>query len=382
MAWRIPLSDIDYGPEEEQAVLDVLRSRWLTMGDVTKRFEQAFADFLGVRHAIAVSNATAGLHLACRALDIKPGDEVILPALTFVAAAAAVRYVGAHPAFADVCSETDLTVSPVSIAQNITPRTRAVMVMHYGGYPCDMPAIESLAKKHGLAMIEDAAHAPGTELNGRKTGAWGDIGVFSFFSNKNLVTGEGGMLTTNDDALAEKLRLMRSHAMTSLTWDRHQGHAWSYDVTDLGYNYRISEIASALGLAQLQKLERNNQRRRELTSHYHRLLETGCPNLGLPFVSHRGLSSCHLLPVLLPQNVERTRFMDGMKSKGIQTSFHYPLIPGFRFYHTPDQVILPVTQQIARREVTLPLYPTLSFDEVATVVAAVGEALEECSQAA
>jgi dTDP-4-amino-4,6-dideoxygalactose transaminase len=362
--------------------LDVLRSRWLTMGAVTQRFEQAFAEFVGARHAIAVSSATAGLHLACLTLDLKPGDEVILPALTFVAAAAAVHYVGAAPVFADIQSETDLTVSPASIEQKITSRTRAVMVMHYGGYACDMPAIEKIAQRHSLAFIEDAAHAPGAALDGRKMGVWGDVGVFSFFSNKNLVTGEGGMLVTNNDALAEKIRRLRSHAMTSLTWDRHQGHAWSYDVTDLGYNYRPSEITSALGLAQLQKLEKNNQRRRELTSYYHRLLEEKCPGITLPFVSHRGVPACHILPVLLPEHIERSQFMAGMKSKGIQTSIHYPPVSDFSFYRAsnPGRDVLPLTRQVANREVTLPLYPTLTPEDVEMVIAAVDETLKELSK--
>lgn len=381
MDWRVPLSDIDYGPEEEQAVLDVLRSRWLTMGAVTQRFEQEFAAFVDVRHAIAVSNATAGLHLACLTLGIKPDDEVILPALTFVATAAAVRYVGAEPVFADITSETDLTVSPQSIEEKITPRTRAIIVMHYAGYPCDMPAIEALAKKHGLVIIEDAAHAPGAELCGRKMGVWGDVGVFSFFSNKNLVTGEGGMITTKNDAFAEKLRTLRSHAMTTLTWDRHRGHAWSYDVTDLGYNYRPSEITSALGLVQLQKLEKNNRVRSELTDYYHRLLVEKCPRVTLPFVAHPGTSVCHILPILLPAQVERAPFMAGMKARGIQTSFHYPPVSDFSFYSASSHAAhaLPVTYQVASREVTLPLYPTLKSGDVEVVVAAVAETLAELS---
>ena len=379
MDWRVPLSDLDYGPEEEQAVVNVLRSRWLTMGAVTQRFEQAFAEFVGARHAIAVSSATAGLHLACLTLDLKPDDEVILPALTFVATAAAVRYVGATPVFADIQSETDLTVSPASIEQRITPRTKAIIVMHYGGYACDMPAIEKIAQKHNLALIEDAAHAPGAELDGRKMGVWGDVGVFSFFSNKNLATGEGGMLTTNQDALAEKIRRLRSHAMTSLTWDRHQGHAWSYDVTDLGYNYRPSEIISALGLVQLQKLEKNNRRRRELTACYHHLLEEKCPGVTLPFRLHGGVSACHILPILLPKQIERAGFMASMKSNGIQTSIHYPPVSDFSFYRASNlgQDVLPLTRQVANREVTLPMYPTLTLEEVEMVVAVVGEALNE-----
>ena len=190
------------------------------------------------------------------------------------------------------------------------------------------------------------------------------------------------MVTTNNDILAEKIRSLRSHAMTSLTWDRHQGHAWSYDVTDLGYNYRPSAITSALGLAQLQKLEKNNQNRRERTSHYHYLLEERCPEITLPFISHRGISACHILPILLPEHIERTEFMTGMKSQGIQTSIHYPPVPDFRFYHAsnPGGDVLPLTRQIANREVTLPLYATLKPEDIEIVVATVDETLKKLSQ--
>jgi len=244
-----------------------------------------------------------------------------------------------------------------------------------------MPVIEKIAQEYGLAIIEDAAHAPGAELSGRKMGNWGDIGVFSFFSNKNLSTGEGGMIVTNDDALAEKFRRLRSHAMTSLTWDRHQGHAWSYDVTDLGYNYRPSEITSALGLAQLQKLEKNNQRRRWLTTCYHRLLEEKCPGARLPFLVHRGVSSCHIFPILLPQGVDRTQFMNSMKSQGIQTSIHYPSVPNFSFYRESGQIAgtLELSSKVATCEVTLPLYPALEPEDIETVVAAVNKALKTSS---
>ena len=242
MQWRIPLSDINFGPEEEQAVLEVIRSRWLTMGAVTQGFEQELAEYAGVKHAIAVTNATAALHLACVAAGLGPGDEAILPSLTFVATANAVRYTGARPVFADVEGVDSLNISPAAIEARITPRTRAILVVHYGGYACDMPAILEIARRHDLAVIEDAAHAIGSRLDGRMLGTWGAIGCYSFFSNKNMTTGEGGMLVTDDDGLAEKLRVLRSHGMTSLTWDRHKGHAWSYDVVDLGYNYRIDEV--------------------------------------------------------------------------------------------------------------------------------------------
>jgi len=217
MNWVVPLSDVKFGIEEINAVTAVLESGWLTMGAVTAEFEKEFAAYTGAKHALAVSNATVALHMACLGLDIGSGDEVIVPSLTFVATANAVRYTGATPVFADITSENNLTISLASIERALTPRTKAVIVMHYGGYACDMPAILAWAEERGLPVIEDAAHAAGSFLDGRHLGTWGKTGCFSFFSNKNLSTGEGGMIVTDDDALAERFRLLRSHGMTSLT---------------------------------------------------------------------------------------------------------------------------------------------------------------------
>ncbi len=374
MAWRVPLADLDYDQEEEEAVLRVLRSRWLTMGAVTEEFEHAFAGLVGARHAIAVSNATAALHLACLALGIGPGDQVIVPSLTFVATANAVLYAGADVNFADIASPSDLTISPESIEKQVTPRTRAIIVMHYAGYPCEMDPIKEIAARHQLALIEDAAHAPGASVEGRALGTRGDVGCFSFFSNKNLPVGEGGMLVTDRDDLAEKARLLRSHGMTSLTWDRHLGHAHTYDVVDLGYNYRIDELRSALGLVQLRKLRSNNLRRQAITAKYVEGL-TGS-GLDVPLRKAHGEPSYHLLPVLLPPDLNRARFMERMRAAGIQTSIHYPPVHQFSYYRRRyPGVCLPVTESVARREVTLPLFPTMSDQAVGWVVEAVVESL-------
>jgi dTDP-4-amino-4,6-dideoxygalactose transaminase len=234
MDWKITLSDIDLGEAEITNVTRVLSSRWLSMGEVTREFERRFAAYLNVKYAFAVSNGTAALHLANMALGIGPGDEVIVPALTFVATSNAILYCGATPIFADITSLDNLNISPEAIAAKITPRTRAICVVHYGGYPVDMDYVTPIAQKHNLFVIEDAAHAPGAEYHGRKAGTLGDVGCFSFFANKNLATGEGGMVVTDSDALAEQLTRLRSHGMTSLSWERHQGHVHSYDVTALG----------------------------------------------------------------------------------------------------------------------------------------------------
>ncbi len=374
MDWRVPLADLDYGVEEENAVQAVLRSRWLTMGGITQEFEKEFAQATGAQYALAVSNATQALHLACLALDIGPGDEVIAPSLTFVATTNAVLYTGAEVRFADIVSPSDLTISPSDIEKQITPRTRAIMVMHYGGYPCQMRPIMDVASGYGLAVIEDAAHAPGAALDGKSLGTFGDVGCFSFFSNKNLSTGEGGMLVTDRADVAEKARLLRSHGMTTLTWDRHHGHAHSYDVVDLGYNYRIDEIRSTLGRIQLSKLGANNARRREITEKYWTEFEQ--TPLELPFRGRAGEPSCHLFPVLLPDGIDRDRFMDGMRAEGVQTSIHYPPIHRFSYYRKRyPEVRLALTEAVAAREVTLPLYPTMSNAQVDVVVQSVRKSL-------
>jgi dTDP-4-amino-4,6-dideoxygalactose transaminase len=375
MEWRIPLSDIDFGADEAAAVQQVVQSRWLTMGAVTQEFEREFAEYVKARHAIAVTNATAALHLACLAAGLGPDTEAIVPSLTFVATANAVRYTGATPVFADLESEGWLNLSPASVEACLTDRTRAIVVVHYGGYPCDMPAILEIARRRGLMVIEDAAHAIGSELDGRKLGTWGAIGCYSFFSNKNMTTGEGGMLTTDDDEIADRLRLLRSHGMTSLSWDRYKGHAWSYDVVDLGYNYRIDEIRSALGRVQLGKLERNNARRRELTGLYREWLQRLAPQLTVPFSEPRGRSACHLLSILLPPGADRVQFMENMKARGIQTSIHYPPVHQFRIYRSSSAAALPLTEEIAARQVTLPLYPAMSEADVKSVAQAAREAL-------
>lgn len=374
--WRIPLADVDLGPEEEAAVLDVLRRGWLSMGEVTAAFESDFAALTGARHALAVTNCTAALHLAGLALGWGPGDEVIVPSLTFVATANAVRYTGATPVFADVVSESDFGLSADDAAERITPRTRAIVVVHYAGHAADMPAIMALAEAHGLDVVEDVAHAPGALLDGRSLGTWGRIGCFSFFANKNMTTGEGGMVTTDDDELAARLRLLRSHGMTSLTWDRHKGHAWSYDVVAAGYNYRIDEVRAAIGRAQLAKLDAANERRRALDVLYRQWLPAAAPALGLPYTEARGVASCHLRPVLLPPDADRRRFMDEMKARGIQTSIHYPPVHLFSYYRREqDGPALPITEAVGAREVTLPLYPGLSAADVELVVSATAEAL-------
>ena len=379
MQWRVPLSDIEFGPEEAAAVQEVVNSRWLTMGSITQEFEREFAAYTRAKHAIAVTNATAALHLACLALGLQPGDEVIVPSMTFVATANAIRYVGAVPVFADIGGEDDLNLSVDSILENISVRTKAIIVVHYAGYACDMPRILEIAKQYNLTVIEDAAHAIGAHLDNRMLGTWGQIGCFSFFSNKNMTTGEGGMLVTDNDELAAKLRLLRSHGMTSLTLDRHQGHAYTYDVTELGYNYRIDEIRSAIGQVQLRKLNSYNERRKVLTSIYRESFAELVPAISLPFSMANGESAYHILPALLPAGIDRIMFMGAMKSQGIQTSIHYPPIHTFKAYRDKNYPYtnLTKTEDLASREVTFPLYPMLSDSQVLMIAQAAAAAFRQ-----
>ncbi len=378
MDWRVTLADVNLGIEEENAVLDVLRSGWLTMGAVTQAFEQEFADFVGAKHAIAVNNATAALHLACMAVGLGAGDEAIIPSLTFVATANAVRYTGAKVVFADIESEDWLCICPHSIEEQITEKTKAIVVMHYAGFACDMPAILRIAEKHGLAIVEDAAHAVGASLDGKALGTWGYVGCYSFFGNKNMTTGEGGMLVTNEDLLAEKIRIMRSHGMTTLTWDRHKGHASTYDVVELGYNYRLDEIRSAIGREQLKKLPAGNARREVLVSRYRQAFAEMAPKLGLPFAERRGNSSQHIFPVLLPEKMNKDAFREALKQDGIQTSFHYPPVHQFKIYQDHQknfEETLWMTENVSSRQVTLPLFPTMTDEQQRLVIESVVKVL-------
>lgn len=379
MKWRYPLSDIDLGIEEEKAIVRVLRSKWLSLGPVTEKFEKAFAKYLGGGEAIAVSNGTTALHLALASLDLKKGDEVILPSLTFVATANAVLYTGAVPVFVDIRGFENLNISPEDIERKITKRTKAIIVMHYGGNPCDMKSILSISLKHNLYVIEDAAHASGAEYEGKKCGTIGDLGCFSFFSNKNMVTGEGGLVFTRNRAVGERIRTMRSHGMRSLSWDKYRGRLSSYDIEQLGYNYRTTEIQAALGLVQLKKLDRNNRKRKKLVEAYRKELE-GTERISLPFSKITGNPSYHIFPILLDSRIDRYRVMEELKNFGIQTSVHYPAIHLFSLYRNRfrcKEGMLPKTEEVSRKELTLPLHPLMNVEDVKGIAKKVKKVIGE-----
>lgn len=371
MTWKVPLSDLHFDAREFQAVQRVLESGWISMGPETELFEHEFAQYLGVRHAVAVSSGTAALHLALLALGIGPGDEVIVPSLTFVATVNAVAYTGATPMFADITGTDDWNISPEHIERLLTPRTKALIVMHYGGFACRMDRIRGIAANSGLKIVEDSAHAPGAVFQGKRLGTLGSVGCFSFFSNKNMTTAEGGMAVTDDAEAAAALRILRSHGMTSLTWDRHRGHSFSYDVVRTGYNYRIDEIRAGLGRAQLDRLEENNASRRELTRTMRKLLRDD-DKISIPFSEQELIDcSCHIFPVLLQSGRMRAPFMSYMKDRGVQTSIHYPPVHQFTVYKGPLGTKLPLTEDVASREVTLPLFPGMTEDQIDLIASSV-----------
>lgn len=377
MNWQVPLFDTDLGPGELEAVTRVIHSGWLTMGEESKAFEREFADFLGVKHAFLTSNCSTALHLAHHVLGAGPDHEILCPSLSFVATANSIVQTGAKPVFVDIASRDDVTISPDDLERRLSPRTRGMVVMHYAGYPCGMTRIMAMARSRGLYVVEDCAHSPGAACPEGMTGTIGDIGCFSFFSNKNLSTGEGGMIVTNRDDLAERLRLLRSHGMTTATLDRHQGHAFTYDVIECGYNYRSCELNAAIGRVQLGKLVAKNARRRELVARYRNQLSGQDLVVPLFRTLPEGHAPVHhLFPVLLPSGTDRARFMTSMRDRGVQTSIHYRPIHTFAAY-AGDGVgaDLRLTEELAPLLVTLPLYPGMSEDQVNLVVQSVAASL-------
>ena len=356
----LSLSEPILGDAEKKAVLETLDSGWITMGERVKQFEDSFAKMHGCAEGVAVNSCTSGLHLALVALGIGEGDEVLVPSLTFVATINAIKYVGATPVFIDVESITEPHISLDQAEQHISSKTTAVMIMHYGGYLCDVKAWRAFADKHNLALIEDAAHSPACP----GVAQLGDITSFSFFSNKNMTTSEGGMLLAKTPELLAKLRNLRSHGMTSVTLDRHKGHAYSYDVIDLGFNYRLDEIRAAIGIEQLKKLKKWNSARIANATYYKKLLIDNEVGLEIPF-SNTSETVAHLMPIILPKGVNREKVMDFLRAQGIQSSIHYPPAHKFTYYCQlyPD-VSLPITEDYCARELTLPLHPKLSHHDI------------------
>lgn len=378
MIYEIPLFELNFDQAEEKAVAEAVRSGWISMGPRTAKLERRFARELGGRHVVAVGSGTAALHLAL-AGTIDPGDEVIVPALTFVATANAIRYAGGRPVFADIVSDEEPCLDPEDVAKRITPRTRAILAVHYGGFVRRMDELAELARTHGLTLLEDAAHAPLTGHGAHRAGTFGRAACFSFFSNKVISCAEGGLLATEDKALASRARLMRSHGMTTLSYDRARGHATGYDVVELGYNYRLDDIRAALALVQLDKLPGEVRRRNRVRQWYEDRL-AAVAGIVIPFAGHTETSSQYIFPIVLGEGgaAHREAVRRRMAERGIQTSVHYPPVHQFSFYREVGAE-LPRTEGYAQREITLPMYGNLTESQVDRIVEALSRALEPSS---
>jgi len=325
----------------------------------------------------AVSNGTAALHMALLGLDIKEGDEVIIPALTFVADINVVKIVGATPILADCGSYDDWNITAESIEKVITPKTKALILVHFAGFPCQMDEIMTLCKENNIAIIEDCAHAPGAKYKNQSCGTFGKYGCFSFFTNKNLSVGEGGMITTCDNDLAQQSQYFRSHGMTALTLDRHKGRAITYDVAQFGLNYRIDEMRSSLGLVQLAKLENANNQRKILVERYVKNLKD-IQNISIPFLDLANIEPVyHIFPILLNKGLNRIEIITKLKEDGIQSSIHYPAFQDFTAFKDIGLNSAPIAEDISTRELTLPLYPTMTLEEVNLVCDSLKKALGE-----
>ncbi len=377
----LPFAQPDIGQAEIDEVVDTLRSGWLTSGPKTRAFEQAFRERTNAEHAVALASCTAGLHLALLAADIGPGDEVITTPLTFPSTVSVILHVGATPVLADI-SEADYNIDPGEVERRLTPQTKAIIPVHYGGQPCRMEELLGLARERGLRVIEDAAHAIGASYRGQPIGALGDATVFSFYPIKNITTGQGGMLTTNDSDLAERVRLLSLHGLSKSGWDRYtERGTWAYQVLALGFNYVMTDIQAAIGIHQLARLEEFQTRRAHIASMYDELL-ADLPEVVRPPVRDEELTHAwHLYPIRLKAEgleIGRDEFIEALRERGIGTTVNF--IP--MHYHPYFSEALdvqkgdyPVAEAVFESEVSLPLYPRMKDADVERVASVVHEVI-------
>ncbi len=364
MAYKIPLFNLNFDEREARAAYDTIKSGWISTGPKNAALEQMFIDMWHVQYAVSMTNCTSALHTCCMVCGFGPGDEVICPSLTFAASCNCIRYVGATPVFADIIGPEDLNIDPADIERKITPRTKGIIVVHMAGFPARMDEILEIARRHGLKVIEDACHGPLSEYGGRKLGTLGDCAAFSFFSNKNISTGEGGMFITDNEEMASKARLIRSHGMTTMSYQRASGHATEYDITCMGYNFRMDDIRAAIAIEQLKKLPEDLQARAIVRQRY--LDRLGCTEgIVIPFAGNNEFVSNYIFPTVLSgsDRARRGVIRERLHAAGIQTSVHYPAVHRFSTFRD-CKAVLPQTEYVADNEITLPMYAALTPEQI------------------
>lgn len=360
----IPYGRQTIDDEDIKAVIEVLRSDWLTTGPKVAEFEEALARYVGTKSAVAVSSGTAALHAAMYALGIGPGHEVIVPTLTFAASANCVVYRGGTPVFADVAADT-LLIDPQEVERKITPRTKAIIAVDYAGQPCDYDALREIADRHHVSLVADACHSLGATYRGRSVGSLADLSVFSFHPVKHITTGEGGMITTDQEEYANRLRIFRNHGITSDHRQREAQGSWFYEMVDLGYNYRITDFQCALGMSQLQKLPRWLERRREIARQYD---ETFAGIKGIKPLAVEGdvRHAYHLYVIRVNKDetgLDRKGFFQALRSRGIGVNVHYIPVHLHPFYQKrfgTGRGLCPVAESAYEQILSLPMYPAMT----------------------
>lgn len=370
---QVPFHRPSLGEEEVMAATDVIRSGWLTTGSKCVDFETRFARFVGVKHAIAVCSCTAALHLALDAVGIKPGDEVLLPTLTFAATAEVVAYCGAKPVLVD-SDPTSFNMDVRDAGRRATSRTRAIIPVHFAGVPCEMNAITEFARRRNLQVIEDAAHAFPAKYDGRWIGSISPITAFSFYATKTITTGEGGMAVTNDDTVAARMRIMRLHGMSKDAWKRYSMEGtWRYEILEAGFKYNLTDLQAAIGIAQLSKAEMLRQRREEVAHRYTKRLLT-LDAFSLPACPPIHMHAWHLYVVLLNTEsltIDRDQMIEELRQRGVGTGVHFIPLHFHPYYQRQWQYRLgdyPVAEEYFRRCISLPLFPDMTDEEVDYVI--------------
>lgn len=372
----IPFHRAAVGEDEVQAITEVIRSGWLTMGARTFEFEHAFADYVGAKHAVAVSSCTAALHLSLEAVDVGPQDEVLVPTTTFTATAEVVTYFGARPVLVDIDPQT-LNIDSADARRKITPRTRAIIPVHFAGQPCDLAAIHELAADNDLHVIEDAAHALPSEYRGQRVGSISELTTFSFYATKTLTTGEGGMITTDNESYSERLKVMRLHGIAHDAWNRYGAEgSWYYEVLETGYKYNLTDLQAAIGIVQLAKCDAMYEARRRISDVYTKAFRSSWA-LRVPLTAADRQTSWHLYVLrLVPEQlrIDRNQFIDELAERGVAASVHFiplHLQPAYQRRYGYSRGDCPIAEREYRRCVSLPIYPTMSEEDVERVVWAV-----------